>query len=206
MTLGEIKIEALKLMCPELTGEGPEDIPSLRGDTYKRELIDKMPGSVNRCLAELSGRGLLPSISYEVQATDTTGAFIRVSLDTIPRFLSLERVVREGTDGSYDGDCPRRLEGRTLVLSAPKPGERYRILYKGAAERISDITESSAVLGVPEHIAAIIPYYIKGELFREDEPAEAAEARNIFEQALYSFKGEPESSVGAVETVYSVDY
>lgn len=212
MTLGEIKIEALKLMCYELSSENAENIEALRGEAHYRELLDKMPGSINRCFSELEGRGFLSSMCFELDSAPavSSGAvrsgYIRYSLDDIPGAVELDRVIHETADGIYDGDFPYRREGRVIVLPLLKEGELYRLLYKGRLERVSNDTENEAIIGVPEHIAALIPYYIKGELFREDEPDEAAEARNLFEQALYSFAVPEESRQSEVEAVYSMRY
>ncbi len=209
MTLGEIKIEALKLMCGELTAEDASDLDSLRGETFHRELIDKMPGSINRCLSELEGRGVLPSESVELteEHLKPAGAFfVRVDLNGIAGLVELERVVRVSAGGEYDGNYPYSREGRSIILPSPAKGDVYRLLYKSRLERVSNYTDNETVLTLPEHIAAIIPYYIKGELFREDEPSEAAEARNLFEQMLLSFSEPEEGVVDEVETVYSVRY
>ena len=209
MTLGEIKIEALKLMCGELTGEDATDFEKLRGETFYRELLDKMPGSINRCISELEGRGVLPSVSVELSEDymKPAGAFfVRVDLNSIAGLVELERVVRVSAVGEYNGNYPYSREGRSIVLPKPADGDVYSLLYKSGLGRVSNYTDNETVLTLPEHIAAIIPYYIKGELFREDEPSEAAEARNLFEQMLASFAEPLEGSQGAVETVYSVRY
>ena len=57
---------------------------------------------------------------------------------------------------------------------------------------------------MPEHIAAVIPYWIKGELFREDEPNEAAEARNWYETAMSGAQARVSRREGRVRDVYSM--
>ncbi|MBQ8399329.1 MAG: hypothetical protein IJX08_05090, partial [Clostridia bacterium] len=40
----------------------------------------------------------------------------------------------------------------------------------------------------PDDIACHIPCFIKGDLYRDDEPDEAGEARNFFEAAMEEIK------------------
>lgn len=45
---------------------------------------------------------------------------------------------------------------------------------------------------IPIDVQLLIPYYIKADLYEEDEPALAAQARNIFEQSIDDRRDEDE--------------
>ena len=90
---GEIKIEALKLMFVN-NGDDIryEDIEAYeQDDTYSGYLVN-MPGSVNRCFSELELKGVLPSKSKTLTASEgvASGAFIRFDLASL--ITSLLRV------------------------------------------------------------------------------------------------------------------
>ena len=56
---------------------------------------------------------------------------------------------------------------------------------------------------IPENIASSIPYFIKGDLYRDDEPNEASEARNWFEAAIEEILLKKISKANKVKSVYS---
>ena len=60
----------------------------------------------------------------------------------------------------------------------------YKIKYKRKIKRISQISDDNEHLDVDERIAQILPYYIKGELFREQSESEADLAMKYFEREV----------------------
>ena len=59
-------------------------------------------------------------------------------------------------------------------------------------------------LDIPNGIAEQIPYFIKGDLYRDDEPNEASEARNWFEAAMDAIITGRTNRTGRVCTKYSL--
>ena len=117
----------------------------------------------------------------------------------------MDRIVLESEYGDYDGNCDFTMEGDTLVLPrySEEDGLHYTVLYKPKLTRVSVATENDAVLDVPDNIAAHVPYYVMSDLFRMDEPDEAAHARNLFESALDEISERRTERVGRVKTVFS---
>ena len=83
MKYGEIKIETLKLMFANMG----EDISTDKLDTYEQSdnygsYLINMPGSINRCFSALECKGVLPSKSKVLKASEgvASGAFIRFNL------------------------------------------------------------------------------------------------------------------------------
>lgn len=179
MKLGEVKIEALKLMF----ANGKEDITISEladaelGEKYGDYLIN-MPGAINRCFSILEEKRVLPSRLFVLG----DGGRYNLS-ELIADFFDVERIVYEGRRG-YNVNCEYFREGDAVIIPDYRPDGEYRILYKPSIKRVTDITSNDAELDIPERIACYIPYFIKSELFRVDEPDEAAEARNFFEAAL----------------------
>ena len=54
-----------------------------------------------------------------------------------------------------------------------------------------------------DELLALIPYFVKSELYEEDEPQMAAQARNIFEASLEALIPYEESKQTLVERVYA---
>ena len=81
--------------------------------------------------------------------------------------------------------------------------EVYTVIYYPSIQRITSETDNEIELQIPNKIAAHIPYFIKGDLYRDDEPDEANEARNWFEAAIQSILDSRQAHSGRVETKFS---
>ena len=90
-----------------------------------------------------------------------------------------------------------------IVLSNIGAGEYYTVIYKPKLERITSITDDFVELPIPENIASHIPYFVKGDLYRDDEPNEASEARNWYEAAMEAILESKVNKVNKVQSIYS---
>lgn len=198
MKLGEIKIEALKLMFASYERDfSVSDLNAdAASDTYRDYLIN-MPGAINRAFAIIENKGVLPS-----KAASITCEEFPLPDDC----LAVDRVVYRGR-GEYIPNFPYALEGDTLIITDPmREGEKYILYYKPRITRVSSGTSNEDDLmeyGIPDYIAVYIPYFIKGELYREEQPGEASEAHNLFMKALDELIPE-KAGGGSVTTVFSM--
>lgn len=206
MKLGDIKIEALKLMFVnyniDIDIEGIDSY--LQDENYASYLVN-MPGAINRCFANIEERGVLPSKSYTLKAEEglASASFIRFNLPSlIEDFFAVERIVYESGD-DYDGDHDYRMEGDTLVLEHfDDKSETFIVLYKPRIERVLATTDNETEIEIPDNIAVHIPYFIKGDLYRDDEPNEASEARNWYEAAMEGITSKSDNKIGKVKSNY----
>ncbi len=202
MKLGEIKIEALKLMfAVGRENLRPEDIDGIYDNEQYSDYLLMMTGALNRCFSVIEERRVLPVKSFGL------GEGGRYELGAlIPDFFDVERIVFEGS-AEYIGDCEYHREGDTVLLKNMESDGEYRVLYKPSIPRLLAEADNELELPIPDRIACYIPYFIKGELFRMDEPDEAAEARNFFESSIAEVsKGESgrQSRVVSKYSVYEV--
>lgn len=208
MKYGDIKIEALKLMFVNMGDDITIDKLETyeQDDTYNAYLVN-MPGSINRCFSALESKGVLPSKSKTLTALEgvASGAFIRFDLpSTIDNYCDIDRVVSETADGEYCGDCDYQIEGDTLVLERFDDEDiTYTVLYRPTIPRVELLTDNEWEVPIPENIVALIPYFVKGDLYRDDEPNEASEARNWFESGIEEILLRKTNKVSRIKTVYS---
>lgn len=202
MKLGEIKIEALRLMFANV-GEilDADFLLQYKDDERFRDYLDNMPGSINRCFAEIEKRGVVPSKTVPLTDGTSNGYSVRFDLSEIEDFGTVDRLISENK-WFYDPAHAYRMEGNTLVVDSPSSGEEYTLLYKPCLIRVSATTGEDTEIALPDMIAVAIPYYIKGDLYRDDEPNEASEARNWFEAALDSIP--VQRSQPTVREIFSV--
>ena len=208
MTYGELKIEVLRIMFVH-NGQGihPDDLSIYEQDETYRFYLTNIPESLNRCLSRIEERRVLLDRARTLRASDGTAEapFIRFDLSEIEDFFDLERVVYYDSHGNYNGSAPYEREGDVVVLPIYEEGDGigYTVVYKPKIARVRSYTPNDTRLELPDGIASIVPYYIKGDLFREDEPDEANEARLWFEQALDEIAPRRDKVVGNVVSVYS---
>lgn len=95
------------------------------------------------------------------------------------------------------------MEGNVLVLPLLDEHTTYTVLYYPSIPRVTSETDDNTELAIPDKIATHIPYFVKGDLFRDDEPDEANEARNWFEMAMEQVVQTKQSHSGKVFTKIS---
>ena len=201
MKLGEIKIEALKLMFAINNGDYTDpDVDNLEHMKSSRDYSDylsAMNGSINRCFMLLEEKRVLP-----VKSTVLCGEG-RYILD-MADFFDIDRIVYEGR-GEYDGNCEYLREGDMVIIKDYDACGEYRLLYKPSLPRVLSYTPDDFELPMPDRIACCIPYFIKSELFRVDEPDEATEARRLFEAAMKEISKSEYGRQTRVAHSYSLD-
>lgn len=203
MTVGDIKIQALKLMFVSYSDDiGVENMDAFKGSENYRAYLVNMNGSIDRCLADIEKRCVLPVKTLELvpKSEPIHGYMTRIDIDA-PDFYEIERISKESLY-EYDGNHPYMREGNTLLFTTFDTGAKYRLMYYPRVERTVGLADADDI-GLPEEIAAFVPYFIKGDLFREDEPNEASEARNWYESAMLSVARPQLTNQGRVSTKYS---
>ena len=208
MTYAQIYAESLRLMFAAGTddfGATAEGLARLSGNPGYSDYLLSMPGAVNRCFADLEAKKVLPWRMTRVGSEDgdnVGGGYRRVLLSEIaPDCLEIERVTQRqeyGSEVELTAGEDYFVEGDELILI---PGATV-IRYTPALPRIDAGTDLDAKVPLPEVLAAAVPYYVKGELYRREEPDEAAEAHSIYEQRVAQVTPAPSRVQSAVKMVY----
>lgn len=208
MTYAQIYAEALRLMFATLSddiGDTAEGMAGLVGNVNYRDYMLSMPGAVNRCFADLEAKKVLPWKTARVGSADgdkVGGGYRRVLLSEIaPDCFEIERVTQRqeyGSEAELTAGEDYFIEGDELILI---PGDTV-IRYTPALPRIDAGTDLDAKAPLPEVLAAVVPYYVKGELYRREEPGEAAEAHSIYEQRVAQVYPAPSRVQTTVKMVY----
>lgn len=208
MTLNDIKKAALALMFTNYSDDLADanvNVDNLSSEEYTQYTVN-MNASINRCLGRIESAGVLPLKTQEITTATTgsvSGNFARYNLSTLASdFLSVSRIAKETAGGEYIPSVKYHVEGTTVVLPPLETGDKYIVIYRRRPTRISITAVSSTVVDVPDNIAEIIPYYIKADLYEEDEPNLALQARNIFESLLMQFVVDESSGDQGVVNVW----
>ena len=120
----------------------------------------------------------------------------------LPDMAAPARVLMECGDG-YDDNHPYRFEAGVLTIADFDATATFELLYHPSIVRVRADTPNATELALPEALAAALPYYLKADLYRVDEPGEANDARNWYEAAVAQYAATLTDGVqNTVETVY----
>lgn len=191
MTLGQLEAETLRLIFANtnnVIGDGDMDTVAQNPDyeVYMRGMV----GAINRCFSDLVNKHVLPIRSkiLDAEKGEWVGNAVRFDLPAVaPDCADVEKVVVDGIYYSgYVADADVRREGDTLIVAGGlfDYDTTVRVIYFPAISPLAQSAPYETVIPVPDRIAVWIPYYLKSELYRADEPNEAGEARNFYESAM----------------------
>ena len=197
MTWGECRLAAVQTM---FANEGK----TMHADDSNQEYLDAMPAKANEALQQLCtvGRPLLKTYTVEIaegaEETETAGkltlpaAEVRYKLrmtDYCPRWRSLRPdLLMLESGGIYDRAEDFSLEGDdVLVLPGDITGV-YTVWYAAYPQTITAETEDSEELDLAPEAAVLLPLYIAGELYKDDDLSMATMFRNEWEDGLQKLR------------------
>ena len=88
-----------------------------------------------------------------------------------------------------------------MVIPSAVPSAHYVIYYSPKIKRVTAGTAENTEIPIPDDIASLIPYYVKGELYREEDASEADNAKAWFTAGLNEIVNRSIIPTG-VSTVY----
>lgn len=206
MKVGDIKIEAIKLMFTNYSFDmAIEDLQRMISDENYGSYIVNMNGAISRALDRIENACVVPTKSRLITDDELTVGthFSRFDLSKVEDLFVIDRVSAEYANGEYDGSASYELEGNELLLE--KANADYRIIYYPKLKTMDDTVQDNDEMWLPDNIARLIPYFIKGDLYQEEEPNLAADARNIFEACLDDLKAQTQSKQNYIYQVYRME-
>lgn len=201
MKLGEIKEEALKLMFANTKKDFTfANFETLKEDPNFAGYLNSMNGAINRSFDKIKSLKKQPKDIHEVE---TTGAYgiLRVDTTTITNYDRVMRITYENERG-YLGNVSYMFEGKNILLQDKAEEGTYRIIYAIKMPYITSSTSNETEIELPNELLRIIPYYIKYDLYEEDEPELAARAKNSFDEGLLLYQEDTQSIQRKVVDVY----
>lgn len=173
MKLNDIKIEALKLMFTNYS-EDISDIEALINDDNYSAYIMSMNGAINRALARLWAKRVIRKM-FTPLPTDFASVDNEKELEdliSLPVTDLEKELIRERIRAEYPNLTAEEVEAKATVEINNEMANRH--------------------VSVSIDVQLVIPYFIKADLYEEDEPALAAQARNYFETAIDDRRDEEE--------------
>ena len=184
MKIGEIKAQALRLMfaagSQSISPADTDDM--LTEDANAAHYLIAMTGSINRALGDIERRRVIRPRSVRLDKMREEGGVWVFDTEELSDFLSVDHISLCDGNG-YDSKVSYVMDGTRILL--PPGNGVYTLFYRHSMPRLtSSYGGEDELQGVPDRVAALIPYYIKADLFSEDEPGAATEARNWYEAGM----------------------
>lgn len=203
MKVGDIKVAAIKLMFTNYSFDfGVDHLQSLISDENYGSYIVNMNESIARAIDRIENACVMPTKRHEISSDECEQSkrFIHYDTTQIEDLYVIDRVTAEYTNGDYVGNIGFEKEGDILIL--PKLDATYTIIYYPTIKTVNEKVADEEEFWIPDKIARLIPYFIKGDLYQEEEPDLAADARNTFEACLDDLKKPTISKQDYVDKVY----
>lgn len=228
MTLGEIKLESLRLMSSNDETLSVVNLDKYEDDDRYKDYLDRITGSINRAISRFVTMKILPTKTKQVTISQgkTVKDFLKYELkNLISDFGSLDSIVHISkyviplTNYQRLGDneilIPYSSEYNYKGVASEFPinAQQYDCYYVNGEAKFFNGTEwekideedtftfvynpifpaftvnsdNNSEVNIPEVLVNAIPYFVKGELYEQDEPEIAATSRNIFESMISDY-------------------
>ena len=213
MKLGEIKLEALYLCfaTPELCIDTENDeiladtLFSLKNDSNYKDYLNASVGAVNRCFAYLEASGLVPEKTLTVRKNEV---ILKENVHVLDLSAHWDEIFSvKGVLAEDNPACPAEytcIDGKIRISGFTFP-RNYTVIYTPRIPRVFHSTEESYKIPLPEEISNIIPYFVKGDIFRTDDSAEAEKSMEFFVQACRELGENRTQSPAFLRCVYSME-
>lgn len=203
MTVADIKIQTLKLMGLNSEDISPAILPDLYADENYTDYLSQMPPAITRAMNRIKTAGVVPQKSFSEDALTENKRIAKYDLNAlIPDFSKLRRVVVESETG-YCGNYPYTFEGVNVVLFGLRDGQTVTFIYEPKMPVITTVTPDSTEIPLPDELAALLPYFVKADVYEQDEPELATQARNIFELMLAEYIPQEQNVESGIASVYT---
>ncbi len=202
MNWGEIQIESLKKMFLNNENIEVSGIETLKTDKRYKTYLFAMPQACNEAIRKILS--VKPNIkSYSLKRKIDTNKYELKKI--VPKYKKFYEIASDNSKSpSY------HLEGdNVLVFDDKNKEDNYTIYYESFHELIKSNTLNTTAIDLDRELTTIIPLYIAGELYKDDDIQQSTIYMNEFETALQEIKqgiNELISNPREITTVYGVDW
>ena len=193
MTIGKMKIEALKLMFLNLRDIHEDQLDELGADINYSDYLSGMPGAINRALRQIVARQILPVKSrvINLKEGEKTNEVYRFDLSSIiSDYYNVSGVIRS-REVIGEERIDYGIEGDALLLYRPDEKSTYRVVYHPNIPVVTSGTLDTMDVAMPEELASLVPYFIKADLYAKDNEDAASQALARFEAGVAEYAARP---------------
>lgn len=192
MNWGEIQIESLKKMFLNNDNLEVNKLDEYKKDKKYRTYLFMMPQAANEAINYILENGQ-PLIQEYILSENVT----RFDLNKLPNFKRLYQVSSSSYLPSY------RVEGNNQLVINGNYGDII-IYYETYLDLLDQRTSKSTEIELNPYLVNLIPLYIAGELYKDDDVQLATIYMNEFMSLVESYKGRDSScNSNEITTIYN---
>lgn len=189
----DIKKDALRLM-----GVTPINVNGDYSTTETKEYVVSMNDSILRAIDRICALGQIPPKTYPLPkvATSSFYTFSKEDFEFDGEIKAIKKL-----KGDRVEDIPFvRLDDKIYVYV-----ESDDVVFIEYYPYFNKTIDDNAEVDLPDGLARIIPYFVKADLYEDEEPQLAALSRNLFEKYLEEYSLSHEQTYRSTKVVYGVD-
>lgn len=203
MNWGEIQIESLKKMYLNNDNITVSQLDNLKADKRYKTYLFAMPQACNEGIRKILS--VKPNVkSYLLKYKEDTNKYDLKKV--VPKFKQLYDIVYNGNVvPSY------HIEGDNILVidNWKNIDENFTIYYESFHDLIKTDTNANTAIDLDRELVTLLPLYIAGELYKDDDIQQSTIWINEFENALTEVKQSMNtiiSNPNMITTVYGVDW
>lgn len=198
MNWGQIQIESLRKMFLNSDVISVDNLDKYKNDKKYKTYLNMMPQAANEAINYILENGRPYILDYELENDNSVKYNLK---DLIPSFKRLYEISYTG-----NGKLDYRLEGDNyLVIKNWNEGD-ITIYYEAYLDRITCDTPSSEEIPLDDDLATLIPLYISGQLYKDDDISMATQYLNEFMNQISMISDKNYSGgQNSIKTVYSMN-
>lgn len=188
----DIKKDALRLM-----GVTPDTQSGEYASSNLTDYFSGMDSSILRAIDRMKSLGAIPSKTKSFPIVEKSN-FYNFTLSDLK--INGEIKFIKKIEGNTTEETPFVILNEKIYAYFEKNKTYFAEFIPSSIDTISD----DQVVDLPEELARIIPYYIKADMYEEEEPSLASLSRNLFESYLEEYRTGNDSTTRKVKAAYCV--
>ena len=199
MTWGEIQIESLKKMFLNTENITVDNLETYLTDKKYKTYLFAMPQACNEAVNYIASRLGTEVHIYQLTRVETNHLY---DLSAISDLSDLRKV--------KDVICPAGVNWKMITkdlleIEEWESGDVY-LRYEITPPVIASDTTASTDIGLKNAHATIVPLYIAGELYKDDDLSMSTMYMNEFFNMISAFEGDMELMTNpTIETIYRIE-
>lgn len=164
MNWGQIQIESLKKMFLNNENLDINNLETYKADKKYKTYLFAMPQACNEAINYILENGKPLIKSYKLKYKESTNKY-NLS-QSIPNFKRLYQIVYDGSNNPT-----WRVEGNNILVvdNWNSDSGDITIYYESFHDLIKNSSSSSTMIDLDNDLATLIPLYIAGELYKDDD-------------------------------------
>lgn len=197
MNWGEIQLESLKKMFLNSDILSVDKLEEYKKDKKYKTYLNAMPQATNEAINYILENGRPYILSFELEKSDTNKYDLPKLIDNFKRIHEI----------SYDGSniLNYHTEGNNVLVIKNWSDGNITIYYESYLDRITNETSDDYKIDLDNQLLSLIPLYIAGELYKDDDISMATQYLNEFMSQVNTLKDKDYSfGPDSIRTVYSM--